>query len=314
MNLGAHMSIAGGLHLADDEAKAAGCSVLQIFTKSSNQWAARPLSDDDVKSFKVAGRASGIGPVVAHDSYLINLGSPNPALWEKSLAAFTHEVERCEQLGVSALIMHPGAHVGSGEEACLTRIAAAFDRCHADTRGYKSRILLEATAGQGTNVGYKFEHLRAILDRVAEPDRVGVCFDTCHVFAAGYDLRTRWGYDLCMQEFDRIVGLKKLEAFHLNDAKKDCGSRVDRHEHIGRGFLGLEPFRFLVNDPRFRKVPMILETPKEGGMDPVNLATLRGLREEMSKEDLQIPLPEGRSGRPGRKTRNSKIETRIKSE
>ncbi|MBI3267859.1 MAG: deoxyribonuclease IV [Planctomycetes bacterium] len=279
MNLGSHLSIAGGLHHALEEAVEVGCATLQIFTKSNSQWRAKPLTDADVETWRATWTRTGVRNVVAHDCYLINLASPDEALWRKSLAAFRHEMERAERLGLESLIMHPGAHVGSGEETGLARVAQAFDLLHADTRGYRLRVLLETTAGQGSTLGRRFEQLAALLARVKDPDRLGVCFDTCHVFAAGYDFRTPSGYKKVMREFDRMVGLDQIRAFHLNDSKGELGSRLDRHEHIGRGKLGLEAFRSLLNASRFRKVPMILETPKEGGMDLVNLRLLRGLRE-----------------------------------
>ncbi len=278
MNLGAHMSIAGGLHLAFNHAVAAGCGVLQIFTKSSNQWRAKPLTDDDVARFEEARRRTGIRRVVAHDSYLINLASPDPALWKKSLDAFLVELERAERLGLDGLVFHPGAHMGAGEEAGLGRVAKALDAAHTRCRGYRCRTLIETTAGQGTSLGWRFEHLAGLLDRVRDPARVGVCLDTCHVFAAGYDLRTPSAYRATMRAFDRIVGLERIQAFHVNDSKRELGSRVDRHAHIGAGMIGLEGFRCLMNDRRFRRVPMILETEKEGDMDRANLAALRGLR------------------------------------
>ncbi len=282
MNLGAHMSIAGGLEQAFGRALAAGCGVLQIFTKSNSQWRAKPLTEEDVQLFARTRAESGIARVVAHDCYLINLASPDPALWRKSHDAFAEEVERCERLGLQGLVMHPGAHMGAGEEAGLARIATALDEVHRRCPGYATRILLETTAGQGTSLGWRFEHLAGILMRVRESERIGVCLDTCHVFAAGYELRTEAGYRATMREFDRVVGLGRIEAFHVNDSKREFGSRVDRHEHVGRGKIGRAGFRWLMNDRRFRDVPMILETPKEDDMDRVNLAVLRGLRQRKS--------------------------------
>ncbi|MBI5367577.1 MAG: deoxyribonuclease IV [Planctomycetes bacterium] len=278
MNLGSHLSIAGGLHHALEEAARLGCGALQIFTKSNTQWAARPLAAAAVKTWHDTRRATGIRAVVAHDCYLINLASPDPALRQKSIDAFRVEMERAELLGLDGLVMHPGAHLGTGEEAGLERVADAFDTLHAATPGYRLRILVETTAGMGTTLGWRFEHLAHLLRRVRAADRLGVCLDTCHVFAAGYDFRTPAGYRKVMREFERRVGRDRICAFHLNDSKGECGSRLDRHEHIGRGKLGLEAFRPLLNDRRFRDVPMILETPKEEDMDRVNLAALRGLR------------------------------------
>jgi deoxyribonuclease-4 len=277
--LGAHMSIAGGVDLAVGRGADVGCDTIQIFTKSSNQWKAKPLAPEEVLRFKAGLVERRIAPAVAHDCYLINLASPDDALYEKSIASFGEELDRCEILGVPYLVTHPGSHVGSGEEAGISRIAGALDRLLHDRPGQRVRVLLETTAGQGSSVGHKFEHLRAILDRLASPERVGVCIDTCHVFAAGYDLRTEKSYHEVMTSFDRIVGLDRVRAFHLNDCKKDLGCRVDRHEQIGAGYLGADAFRWLMNDPRFDDVPMILETPKgaDCAEDRVNLALLRSL-------------------------------------
>ena len=273
------MSIAGGVDLAIDRGAAVGCDAVQMFTKSSSQWRAKPLSADDVARFTAARLTRKMSRVVAHDCYLINMASPDDALYAKSMASFGEELDRCETLGIPYLVAHPGSHVGSGEEAGIARIASALNRLLAQRPGRDVMVLLETTAGQGHSVGHKFEHLRAILDALETPDRVGVCIDTCHIFAAGYDLRTEKGYHDVMRRFDRIVGLEKVRAFHLNDCKKDLGCRVDRHEHIGRGYLGTDPFRWLMNDPRFEEVPMLLETPKgeDCAEDRVNLALLRSL-------------------------------------
>ncbi len=277
MPFGAHMSIAGGMHHAFEEAKAAGCEALQVFTKSSNQWKAKTLGEEDLSLWHAAWARHPEWPVVAHDSYLINLASPDEALWRKSLDAFHLEVERCDLLRIPFLVMHPGAHMGAGEEAGMDRVALAFDEVCSRARTSQTTILIETTAGQGTSLGWRFEQLRDILERVKEPDRFGVCFDTCHVFAGGYDFRTWMGYDAVMAEFERVVGIDRLRCFHLNDSKRELGSRVDRHENIGKGHLGREAFRLLVNDRRFRDLPMVLETPKEGEMDKVNLRLLRRL-------------------------------------
>jgi deoxyribonuclease-4 len=278
---GAHMSIAGGCHEALRLAREHGCATVQLFTKNSNQWAGKPLTEEDVATFRSALRGSKLKHPTAHDSYLINLASPDDTLYRRSVEAFVDELQRAERLGLSYLVTHPGAHVGSGEEAGLRKVAGALDEVHDRCAGFKVKVLLETTAGQGSTLGHRFEHLADILGRVKAPERLGVCLDTCHVFAAGYPLGTDAEYDATLAEFDRLIGLKKLKFFHLNDSKKPLGSRVDRHEHIGRGHLGLEPFRRLVNDPRFAKLPMVLETPKEEGdeadMDTVNLAVLRGL-------------------------------------
>lgn len=274
--LGAHLSIAGGLHNAVAAAVELRCTALQIFSKSSNQWKAKPLLEDDVRSFRSASAASPVRVCVVHDSYLINLASPREELRRKSIDAFHEEMERVERLGLPSLIMHPGAHMGAGEDAGLCRVASAFDEVHERTRGLRMRVLIETTAGQGTTLGRRFEQIRRILDIVREPERLGVCLDTCHVFAAGYDIRTSQGWKDTLDEFERWVGMDRLEAIHLNDSARPLGSRVDRHAHIGTGHIGLEPFRAIMNDPRLAAVPKIIETPKEGGheKDRQNLATL----------------------------------------
>lgn len=289
---GAHMSIAGGCHEAVRIAQEHGCETVQLFTKNSNQWVGKPLTDEDVEIFKKKLREAKLKYPTAHDSYLINLASPDDLLYRKSIEAFVDEVERAERLGLSYLVTHPGAHVGSGNDAGIQRVVAALDEVHRRCSGFKVMVLLEATAGQGTTLGHRFEHLAGIIEHVAEPKRLGVCLDTCHIFAAGYELAPEPKYQATMDEFDRVVGLKKLKLFHLNDSKKPLGSRVDRHEALGKGFLGLEPFRLIVNDPRFEKLPMILETPKEADdnddMDTVNLAVLRGLQEPRRKASKRL--------------------------
>jgi len=277
--LGAHMSIAGGVDQAPLRAQTIGINAVQIFVKSSNQWRAKPLTDAEIDSFKKNVRACGIDIIFGHDSYLINLAAPDPGNRKKSLDAFHIEMERCEALGLPYLVMHPGSHTGSGEEAGIRHIIESFDLLHARTKSYKLKVLIETTAGQGDNVGYRFEHIAQIIDGVKEKGRLGVCFDTCHVYAAGYDIKTEGGYKKVMAEFDNIIGFDKLHAFHLNDSKKGCGSRVDRHEHLGKGELGLAVFKCLMNDKRFDKVPMVLETPKSEDLheDVENLKVLRKL-------------------------------------
>jgi len=276
---GAHMSIAGGFDKAVDRAVQVGCDAFQLFTKNSNQWRARPIAPEEAERFRARLGESGIRSVVAHDSYLINLASSDDALWEKSVAAFREELERCELLGIPYLVTHPGACGEAGEEAGILRVAAALNRLHADLPGYRVRTLLEITAGQGTSLGYRFEQLAAITERVREAERVAYCFDTCHAFAAGYELRTPEGYAATMEEFDRLLGLDRLVVFHLHDSKRGLGSRIDRHEHIGKGMIGLDGFRLLVNDPRFRDHPGLLETEKSPDLheDIENLRVLRSL-------------------------------------
>lgn len=278
---GAHTSIAGGLENAVAAAVALKCGTVQLFTKNASQWRGKPLSEDAIRTFRRAITASKLRFPTAHDSYLINLATPDDALYRKSIDAFTEEVERAEVLRLSYLVMHPGAHMGTSEEAGIARAVTALDEVHKRCAGYRVKILLENTAGQGTALGHRFEHLAAIRERVREASRLGVCLDTCHAFAAGYPLDASGGYDSTFQEFDSIIGLRHLLLFHLNDSKRPLGSRVDRHEGLGRGEIGLESFRRLVNDARFRDHPMIIETPKEDDsgkeMDPVNLRILRKL-------------------------------------
>jgi deoxyribonuclease-4 len=286
---GAHMSIAGGCHNALLEAQAHGCSTVQLFTKNASQWLGKELTDADVATFRRTLKKSGLRQPTAHDSYLINLASPDEKLYRRSIEAFVDEMRRAERLGLRYLVTHPGAHMEAGEEAGLARIARALDEVHGRCPDFRVQVLLETTAGQGTTLGHRFEHLRRILELVRDPDRLGVCFDTCHVFAAGYALAPVKEYRATMRAFDRTVGLRRLRVFHVNDSLKPLGSRVDRHAHVGRGHLGLEPFRLLVNDRRFRSRPMILETPKEeaneSDMDAVNLAVLRGLVEQERTAD-----------------------------
>jgi len=256
-----------------------GCDTIQIFVKSPNRWASKPLAEESIVAFKEAVTETSIWPVFAHALYLINLATPDDALWHKSLGALADDLERCEQLGLPGLVIHPGSHRGSGEGAGIARIVAALDEVHDRLPGYGVQVWLETTAGQGDHLGYTFTQLRAMIDGVKEPERLGVCFDTAHAFAAGHELRTRAGYEATWHEFDKVLGLERLQAIHLNDSKKDLGSRVDRHEHIGQGLLGLEPFRFLVNDARFRGIPMTLETEKGPDLaeDKENLRVLRSL-------------------------------------
>ncbi len=279
--LGAHMSISEGLYKAFLRGKEVGCTTIQIFTKNSNQWKVKDLTEEEILKFKQAQKETGISPVVAHDSYLINLGSPDRELLQKSREAFLIELKRCDQLDIPYLVMHPGSHVGAGESEGIRRIAESLNWALEKTPGSRVMILLENTAGQGTNLGYRFEHLAEILERVEEKPRFGVCLDTCHLLAAGYDIRTEQGYQRTLQEFDGIVGLSRVKAIHVNDSKKGLGCRVDRHEHIGEGCLGLEAFRCFLKDERFKEVPKILETPKdkknEAESDRKNLNRLREL-------------------------------------
>jgi deoxyribonuclease-4 len=275
--LGAHQSIAGGVEKALPRGQEAGCDTIQIFVKSPNRWVSKPLAEDNVLAFREAVDEIGIWPVFAHAPYLLNLATPDDPLWRKSIDMLVDDLERCERLGLPGLVIHPGSHRGSGEETGLARIAAALDEVHARLPGYGTQVWLETTAGQGAHLGYTFDQLRTMIDGVKEPDRLGICFDTAHAFAAGYELRTREGYQATWADFDSILGLDRLKAIHLNDSKRELGSRVDRHEHIGQGLLGLEPFRFLVNDPRLRGIPMVLEIDVSQQEFRENLDLLRSL-------------------------------------
>ncbi len=275
--LGAHVSVAGGLDNAFARGIESGCTALQIFTKNANRWQVKPISDEDASAFRQAWQQSGIGPVMAHDAYLINLASPKDDVWEKSKAALRDELMRCAQLGVTDLVMHPGAHLGTGIETGLQRIREAFRELLPDTPP-EVRLLLENTAGQGSYLGGDFAHFATLLEGLDEK-RFGICFDTCHAHAAGHDLSTAESYAHVMTEFDRLVGLEQIKAFHLNDSLKPCDSKVDRHAHIGQGTIGRTGFACLMQDQRFFQIPMVLETPKgeQDEMDLVNLALLREL-------------------------------------
>ncbi len=282
------MSTAGGLHLAFERGLAAGCDSIMIFTKSNRQWAARPLTEADLTAFHEAAGAHSHIPVGVHAGYLINVGSSDPWLWERSYEALKVEVERAEALGLPHVTFHPGAYMEADEATGLANVARALRRLLAETAGYRTAVCLETMAGTGTTLGYRFEHLAYLLKHGhndGDQDRLGVCFDTCHVFSAGYDIRTPEAYAATMAEFDRVAGLDKVLCFHFNDSKHGLGERKDRHEHIGRGQIGLEGFANFVNDPRWADHCAFLETPKtetdEAGneveMDPVNLAALREL-------------------------------------
>jgi deoxyribonuclease-4 len=277
--LGAHVSIAGGVAESLVRGARIGCDSIQIFTKSSRQWASKPYSSEEVEAFRRNQKEYGIAIVIAHDSYLLNLGAPDGMLRKKSIINFIDELERCEMLGVPYLVAHPGSHTGSGEAAGIKTIAASIDEAHAACRGFRTRIALEITAGQGSNLGYSFQQMGQIFDAVKENDRLGLCFDTEHAFAAGYDLRTGEGYERTLAELDEHIGIDRIVAFHLNDSLKPFNSRVDRHQHIGQGYIGAEPFARLINDARFAGVPMCLETEPGEEMKDIaaDLATLRNL-------------------------------------
>ncbi|MEO8256804.1 MAG: deoxyribonuclease IV [Acidobacteriota bacterium] len=294
--LGAHMSVAGGLPLAVERAVAHRCDAFQIFTKNGNQWRGRIVPPEEIREFRTRVEAAQIGPVVSHASYLINLATTSPALRRQSIEAMGDEMDRAEALGLLGVVLHPGCYTQGNEADAPGLIAAALSELLSDRAGGRTMVLLEQTAGQGTSVGARFEHLAAILAEANGHARLGVCLDTCHLLAAGYDLRSAAGYADTFEQFARLVGFGRLKLFHLNDSKKPLGSRVDRHEHIGQGFLGLAPFRRLVNDPRFRGLPMLLETPKTDGrgprivsvdpLDAQNLDTLRRLIRRHSNRRL----------------------------
>lgn len=279
---GAHVSIAGGVANAPGRAARAGARAFQVFTKNNNQWKGKPLTAGDIKGFHENSKKLGVHPAASHDCYLINLASPDREMLKKSRAAFLDEIDRAEALGLGLLVFHPGAHKGAGEREGLKIVAESLE--WAIERRPESRVVLtlETTAGQGTSLGYRFEQLAWIMEKVKEPERVGVCLDTCHVFAAGYGIDTESGYTETFEEFGGVIGIGALKMFHLNDSKRERGSRVDRHEHIGKGRIGPDAFRMLVNDPRFYDIPMILETPKgpEGAEDIMNLSVLSRLLKE----------------------------------
>lgn len=262
--LGAHVSTAGGLDRAPQRAREIGARAFALFTRNQRQWAAKPLTAPEADAFRTRCRDLGYGPaqILAHDSYLINLGHPQPEALARSREAFIAELKRCEALGIALLNLHPGSHLGGmAEDACLDRIAASLDLALAETQGVTA--VIENTAGQGSNLGFRFDQLARIIDRLRERDRVGVCLDTAHLFAAGYDLRTPEAFAATLAEFDSTIGFGLLKALHLNDSRAALGSRVDRHAPLGEGQIGLEPFRWIMQDPRFDGMPLILETPEQ---------------------------------------------------
>jgi deoxyribonuclease-4 len=274
--LGAHISTKGGLHTIFERATAIKASAAALFAKNSNQWKGKQLTDEDCATF-TAQRS--VQPLLTHASYLINLATTNDEFHRKSIAAMIDELDRAERLGIHAVVLHPGAHLGAGARAAIDQIARSLDQIHAAIPDHRVVTLLETSAGQGSCVGCTFEELGRMIRLVDDSNRVGVCFDTCHVFAAGYDIRTRSGYDATMDEIAEHIGIENVGAFHLNDSKRELGSRVDRHEHIGKGQLGLDAFAFLLNDPRFSRIPKVIETPKtiETVSDRRNLRKLRSL-------------------------------------
>lgn len=279
MLLGAHLSTAGGVDKSFDRAIELDCTAFQIFTKSNRQWNAKPLSADEVARYHQRQQETGIAPVVCHASYLLNLGTPDDALWHKSIDALVQELERCELLKIPQLVLHPGAHVKSGVEAGLARVAAGLDIVHNRLPDVQVKVALEITAGQGTTLGSTFEEIAAIINACRQNERLAVCFDTCHALAAGYEFRTPESYQAVISQFEQVIGLERLKVVHVNDSQKDLGSHVDRHDHIGDGCIGLEPFGYFLNDARLQEVPFLLETPVEDdpGDNQRNLAKLRSV-------------------------------------
>lgn len=299
---GAHMSVAGGLFKGIEAARELDCDCLQFFTKSPNQWTAKQLLDSEIVQFKESWSACGkSGPLVAHDAYLTNLGSPDPDLWAKSIEAFAIQINRANLLGLDYLVMHPGAHMGTGEAKGISRVAKGLDLAM-DAAGAKSpAILLETTAGQGSTLGWRLEHLRDIIGKSAYSKELGICLDTCHVHAAGYALESADSARNLIETIDQLIGLHRLHVIHVNDSKKPAGSRADRHEHLGKGTLNLVALATLLSDPRLEQKAMILETPKrdEKGlpMDQVNLKVLRQLANGKDfRTELASPHPRTRSG------------------
>ncbi len=286
MLLGAHESISGGWHKAFGFAAEDGCESIQIFTKNQNQWREPMPGDGDVETWKQAWTGSKVRGVLSHDSYLVNLGSPDEVLFEKSWQALVTELERCNRLGIPFVVIHPGSHVGQGEEVGLGRVAQGLSEVHARTPADGCRIALETTAGQGTNLGHRFEHLAELIKKTKAGDRLCVCYDTCHTYAAGYDITTQAAYEKIWKEFERVLGLERLVAFHLNDSRKGLGSRVDRHERMGEGTMGLEPFRLLVNDRRFAETIAVLETPPVDKSDRGYQKGLKTLRSLIGKKRI----------------------------
>lgn len=294
--MGAHMSVAGGVDKAIDRARDAGCTALQIFLKNNNQWQGKPIDEEVAERFRTEIAKGDLDRPVAHCSYLVNLASADKALQKKSLENLSDDLVRAERIGVSGIVLHPGSHVGQGEAVGIKRIADQIDRLFDQTDGNPAVIYLETMAGQGSSIGHRFEHLRDIVDRVEDKSRLAVCLDTCHVFAAGYDIRTEEGVEAMLDEFDRVIGLDLLAVMHFNDSKREFGSRVDRHDHIGEGFIGEQGFAAMMRAPRLAAIPRVLETPKGEDLeeDRRNLATLRRL------------------ARPGARTKKRRTEPKKK--
>jgi len=303
--LGAHMSISGGVHIAIERARSIDCTAMQMFVKNNMQWFARPLAPEEIRAFLEHRQRSDLSSIFAHANYLINLAATNPQFHANSIRALSEELTRADQLQLPFLVLHPGAHLGAGEAAGLDKIVASINRVFRKIPKGRTRIALETTAGQGSCLGHTFEQIVYIIDNVREPERLCVCLDTAHVFAAGYDISSEAGIKKTFREFERTIGLKRLAAIHVNDSKAEPGSRVDRHEHIGKGRIGLAAFRFIMNEPRFRNIPKVLETPKGKDLreDLANMRVLRRLAATtVGKPATGVHLAKnGRSQQVGRK-------------
>jgi deoxyribonuclease-4 len=277
--IGIHLSIAGGLNRAILKAEELNCSAVQFFSKSNRQWSSKTLSNEEINLFKqTLEHSPTVQKTVIHASYLINIGSLDINIAKKSALALQDELERAQQLGVDNLVFHPGSHKEKSDTECLDQIAIHINQILNDITPGKTKLLIETMAGQGTNVGYTFEQLLRIYTKVDQKQRVGFCLDTCHIFAAGYDISSSKSYEKTIAQFDKTLGLHNLHVIHLNDSKKELGSRIDRHEHIGKGLLGIEAFRYIMNDPRLQHIPKILETPKDNDDDDlINIETIKSL-------------------------------------
>jgi deoxyribonuclease-4 len=277
MLLGAHMSIAKNPALAITRGESVGCETIQIFVKSNRRWSAKPMSKEKIEKFIKTRKEHDINPIFSHNTYLVNLASPDEETLQKSMECFLYEIKTSEQLKLEYIVMHPGSHLDTGLEKGIKKIGENIRELILKTEGFKIKILIETMAGQGTNIGYKFEHIGEIMDIIDIPERVGICFDTCHSYAAGYDFRSEKSYEKMIEEFDSILGLDNLYVVHLNDSVGALQSHLDRHEHIGQGEIGLEGFRNFILDERFDKIPGVLETPKDKDMtmDKKNLEVLR---------------------------------------
>jgi len=279
--LGAHFSIAKGLHQAILSADSYNCNTLQIFTKNAQTWKEKTLTEKEIKKFKHTKEQTGIHQIISHTSYLINIAGPDKKKAEMSCEALKQEFIRCRQLDIPYTVLHPGSHMGDGEEKGINRITDNINQIFSATEEITTRLLLETTAGQGSSIGHTFEQLATIIEKIHDQSRIGICLDTCHIFAAGYDISDKKGYKNTIKDFDDIIGLKNLFVIHLNDTQKACNTRVDRHEHIGDGFIGLDAFKLIVNDSRLQNIPKILETPKlknEQDADSINLELFRQLQ------------------------------------